>query len=39
MILSGATMVVGALVGGDAGTIIMIGGGGVALVGLWRYLQ
>jgi hypothetical protein len=39
MLIGGATMVVGALVGGDAGTIIMIGGGAVALVGLWRYMQ
>lgn len=39
MLVGGAAMAVGALVGGDAGTIIMIGGGAVGLVGLWRHLQ
>jgi len=39
MLIGGATMVVGALVGGDEGTVIMIGGGAVALVGLWRYMR
>jgi hypothetical protein len=39
MLIGGAAMVAGALVDGDAGTIIMVGGGAVALVGLWRYLQ
>lgn len=39
MVLGGATLVVGSLVGGDGGTIIMITGGVIGLVGLWRYLQ
>lgn len=39
MIVGGAGLVVGSLVGGDAGTVIMIGGGAVLLVGLYRYLR
>jgi hypothetical protein len=39
MLIGGATLVVGSLVGGDAGTIIMISGGAIGLTGLWRYLQ
>lgn len=39
MLIGGATLVVGSLVGGDAGTIIMITGGVIGLTGLWRYLQ
>ena len=39
MIVGGAGLVVGSLVGGDAGTVIMIGGGVVLLVGLYRYLR
>lgn len=39
MIVGGAVMVAGALIGGDAGTIIMVGGGVVGVLGLWRYLQ
>jgi hypothetical protein len=38
MIVGAAGLVVGSLVDGDAGTIIMIGGGALALVGLYRYL-
>ena len=38
MIVGGAGLIVGALVDGDAGTVIMIGGGAVALVGLYRYV-
>lgn len=37
MILGGAILITGAVIGGDAGTIIMIGGGAVGLYGL--YLQ
>ncbi|HEX6536790.1 MAG TPA: hypothetical protein VF041_19540 [Gemmatimonadaceae bacterium] len=37
MILGGAILLTGAIVGGDAGTIIMIGGGAVGIYGL--YLQ
>ena len=39
MIVGGATLLVGALVGGNAGTIIMIGGGAVGIYGLYQYLQ
>jgi hypothetical protein len=39
MVVGGAALVVGSIVGGDGGTIIMITGGVVGLMGLWRYLQ
>jgi len=39
MIVGGAGLVVGAVIGGDPGTIIMIGGGGLALLGLYQYLR
>ena len=39
MIVGGAGLIVGAIIGGTAGTIVMIGGGVVGLVGLYRYLQ
>lgn len=39
MVLGGAALVVGSIVGGDGGTIIMVTGGVIGLVGLWRYLQ
>lgn len=39
MIVGGAVLIVGAVVGGTAGTIIMIGGGVVGILGLVRYLQ
>jgi hypothetical protein len=39
MVVGGAGIVVGALVGGDAGRIIMVGGAVVGLYGLWQYLQ
>lgn len=39
MIVGGAALVVGSLVGGDAGTIIMVTGAVVGLVGLFRYLR
>jgi hypothetical protein len=39
MIVGGAALIVGAVVGGKAGTIVMIGGGILGLVGLWNYLQ
>jgi methionine-rich copper-binding protein CopC len=39
MIVGGAALIVGAVVGGKAGTIVMIGGGVLGLVGLWNYLQ
>ncbi len=37
--VGGAGLLVGAIIGGDAGTVIMIAGGGVGLLGLWRYLS
>ena len=39
MIVGGAVLIVGAIVGGTAGTIIMVGGGVIGIVGLYRYLQ
>lgn len=39
MIVGGAALIVGAVVGGQAGTIVMIVGGVIGLVGLWNYLQ
>jgi hypothetical protein len=39
MIVGGAGLIVGAIIGGTAGTIVMVGGGVVGLVGLYRYLQ
>ena len=39
MIVGGAALIVGSLIDGDTGTIIMVGGGVVGLVGLFNYLQ
>ncbi len=39
MIVGGAALLVGAIVGGKAGTVVMIGGAAVGLLGLWHYLQ
>jgi hypothetical protein len=39
MIVGFGAMIAGAIIGGDAGTIIMIGGAGVGLWGLYRYLE
>jgi hypothetical protein len=39
MIVGGAGLIVGAIIGGTAGTIVMVGGGVVGLLGLYRYLQ
>lgn len=39
MIVGGAAMVAGAIIGGDAGTIFLIGGAVVGLWGLYNYLQ
>ncbi|MFI5233138.1 MAG: hypothetical protein ACHQSE_11585 [Gemmatimonadales bacterium] len=39
MIVGGAILIVGAVVGGRPGTIIMIGGGTVGIIGLIRFLQ
>jgi hypothetical protein len=37
--VGGAAVVVGLLVGGDAGAAVAIGGGAVGLIGLYRYLR
>src|SRR5687768_16875002 len=39
MILGGAIFLAGAIIGDDAGTIIMIGGAGIGIYGLYLYLQ
>jgi len=39
MIVGGAAIVIGAVIGGDAGTIFMIGGAVAGLIGLYQYLQ
>jgi hypothetical protein len=39
MVVGVGAMIVGALVGGTAGTIIIIGGAGMALFGLYHYLE
>jgi hypothetical protein len=39
MIVGFGGMIAGAIIGGDAGTIIMIAGAGMGLYGLWKYLE
>ena len=39
MIVGGAALVAGVVIGGDAGTLIAIGGVVVGLIGLYQYLQ
>jgi len=39
MIVGGAALLAGAIIGDDAGTLIMIGGAGIGLWGLYLYLQ
>lgn len=39
MIVGGVAFLAGAIIGGDAGTIIMVGGAAVGLYGLYLYLQ
>ena len=39
MIVGGAAIIVGAIVGGNAGDVFMIGGAIVGLYGLYKYLQ
>ncbi len=39
MVVGVGAMIAGALVGGTAGTIIIIGGAGMALFGLYYYLE
>jgi hypothetical protein len=39
MIVGGAGMLTGMVIGGDSGTLISVGGGVVFLWGLYQYLQ
>jgi len=39
MIVGGAALVVGSVIHGDTGTIVMVGGGVIGLIGLFRYLR
>jgi hypothetical protein len=39
MAVGGAAIVVGALIGGDGGSVLMFGGALVGLYGLWNYLK
>lgn len=39
MVVGVAGMVAGAIIGGDAGTIVLIGGAALALWGLYNYLE
>lgn len=39
MIVGGAAFLAGAIINGDAGTIIMVGGAAIGLYGLYLYLQ
>jgi hypothetical protein len=39
MIVGGAIFLAGAIIGDDAGTVIMIGGAAVGIYGLYLYLQ
>jgi hypothetical protein len=39
MIVGGAALITGALIGGDVGTIFMVGGAVMGLDGLYQYLQ
>lgn len=39
MIVGGAGLLAGAIIGKDAGTIVMLGGAGLGLWGLWKYLE
>jgi hypothetical protein len=39
MIVGGAALITGAVIGGKPGTIFMVGGGVVGLFGLYRYLR
>ena len=39
MVLGGASLLVGAIIGGKAGTVFMVSGAVVGLYGLYKYLQ
>ena len=38
MVVGGAALVIGAVIGDDAGTIVMLGGAGIGLYGLYLFL-
>jgi hypothetical protein len=38
MIVGGAALVIGAVIGDDAGTLVMLGGAGIGLYGLYQFL-
>lgn len=38
MIVGGAALVIGAVIGNDAGTLVMLGGAGIGLYGLYLFL-
>ncbi len=38
MVVGGAALVIGAVIGNDAGTIVMLGGAGIGLYGLYLFL-
>lgn len=39
MIVGGTALITGLVIGGDAGTLLAVGGAGVGLYGLYRHLQ
>lgn len=39
MLVGGAGLLVGSIIGGDTGMIVMVGGGVIGLIGLFRYLR
>jgi hypothetical protein len=39
MLVGAAAIIVGALIGGDGGSVLMFGGAVVGLYGLWNYLR
>ena len=39
MIVGGAGLILGSIIGGDTGTIIMMGGGALGLYGMWQFLK
>lgn len=39
MVVGGVALILGAVIGDDEGTIIMVGGAVIGLLGLWRWLQ
>lgn len=39
MVVGAAALITGAIIGGEAGTIIMVGGAVIGLYGLYQYLQ